>query len=59
MKHLGREVDCPGWKHISSPALNRSVESLLTLKLFINTSLTDTSLHLITMEGISAERDDY
>lgn len=59
MKHLGREVDCPGWKHISSAALNRSVESLLTLKLFINTSLTDTSLHLITMEGTSAERDDY
>lgn len=35
------------------------MESLLTLKLFINTSLTDTSLHLITMEGTSAERDDY
>lgn len=59
MKHLGREVDSPGRKHISSPALNKSVESLLTLELLINTYLTDTNLHLITMEGISAERDDY
>jgi len=59
MQHLGREEGSPGRKHISSPALRRSMESLLTLALLINTYLTDTHLHLITTEGIYAERDDY
>lgn len=56
---MGREVDSPGRKLISSSSLNKIVESLLTLKLLINIYLTDTNLHLITMEGISAERNDY